>query len=796
LSQRKKAVILGAGPVGLVTAWELLKNDWDVSIYEKANIVGGMCRTWKWDDFLVDTGPHIFHTPDQNLAAFWEKEFGGLFVKGEFWCKNVRGENFDEYWDYPLSWESIARYPSNLKKTILKEIKAADPEKKATAKSYAEYIEAQVGPTLRKMFFETYPEKIWGITTNEMTPDWAPKRIEFRNKVTPFYHQQWNAVGKYGTGCVYDRIRDKIIELGGQLYFEYDVTKILHSNEIISGVEFSNAEKINIAREEIMISSLPITLTSKLLGYESNLKFRGIRSVYLAYNENQILPKDIHWLYYGSNHIDFNRVTEPKKMTPFVAPENKTYLTAEITFSKDDEIDKMNNQDLIKRVAEQIEEVGLIKKAKLSNASTNKENFVYPLLYRDYQQDLAKTRSSISRFQQLYSIGTGGDYNYADSQILFHKAFDTVAILCNKDSSYTQVIRKTSPVTLNQTVTIAGRKIGSGELAYIIAEAGLNHNGSLKLAKKLVDAAKNTGCDAVKFQSYKPASRISSKVKAVKYAETVIGLEETLNDMFDRLAMPFEEQEELFAYAKKQKIEIFSTPFDLESVDFLEKMNVNLYKISSMDLVNLPLIKYVAKTGKPMILSTGMSTLGQIEEAVDVVVNEGNKNLMLLHCNSSYPASPNEMNLKVIPNLQNTFNIPIGLSDHTFGLFVSHTAIVMGANLIERHFTLDRTFEGPDHILSSEPDEFTELVYISKQVPLILGDGIKKIQPNEFDTLNTQRKSIYAATDLKKGDIITKNDLVIKGPGGGLLPRYLEMVVDREAREDINADFPITWENI
>ena len=160
LIKKKKAIILGAGPVGLVTAWELLRNEWSVSIYEKANIVGGMCRTWKWDDFLVDTGPHIFHTPDQNLASFWEKEFGDLFVKGEFWCKNVRGENFDEFWDYPLSWESIARYPATLKKTILEEIKAADFEKKITAKSYSEYIEAQVGPTLRKMFFETYPEKI------------------------------------------------------------------------------------------------------------------------------------------------------------------------------------------------------------------------------------------------------------------------------------------------------------------------------------------------------------------------------------------------------------------------------------------------------------------------------------------------------------------------------------------------------------------------------------------------------------------------------------------------------------
>ncbi|SVE57555.1 uncharacterized protein METZ01_LOCUS510409, partial [marine metagenome] len=230
---------------------------------------------------------------------------------------------------------------------------------------------------------------------------------------------------------------------------------------------------------------------------------------------------------------------------------------------------------------------------------------VYPLHYRGYQQDLAKTRASISRFQQLYSIGTGGDYNYADSQILFHKAFDTVSVLCDKDASYTQVVRKTPPVKLNHTVSIAGRKIGTGENTFIIAEAGLNHNGSLKLAKKLIDAAKKTGCDAIKFQTFKPDSRISSKVKAVKYAETVIGLEETLYDMFERLAMSYEQQKKLFDHARQLGIEIFSTPFDFESVDFLEKMNVNLYKIASMDLVNLPLIKYVAKTGKPIILSTG-----------------------------------------------------------------------------------------------------------------------------------------------------------------------------------------------
>ena len=795
-NKEKKAIILGAGPMGLVTGWKLLENGWSVEVYEKENMVGGMCRTWKWGAFHVDTGPHIYHTPNKELAKFWEGEFGDLFIKGEFWCKNVSGKNFNEYWDYPLSWESISRYPSDLKRTILDEIASLDSEKKAKARNYTEYMDAQVGPTLRRMFFQTYPSKIWGISTDEMTTDWAPKRIEFRRKVTPFYHNQWNAVGKIGTGCIYERIKDKILKLGGQLNFDSEVQNIIADGKTLKRIEFLNRQPVELQPEDFVISSLPITLTSRFFGYESKLDFRGICSVYLAYQRPSVLPKDIHWLYYGSEEVYFNRITEPKKLSSNVAPEEQTYLTAEITYSKGDEIDAMDSQMLMQHVAEQVEKVGLAKKEDVIDCSFNKEDFVYPVHYMGYQEELAKTRSIVSRFQQLYSVGTGGDFNYADSQILFHKAFDTVAILCEKDSSFTQVIRQTPQCILNKFITINSRKIGKGEPAYIIAEVGLNHNGSLKLAKQLVDAAIGTGCDAVKFQTFKAKSRLSKRVKAVKYAETVIGLEETLFDMFERLAMSFEEQEELFAYANGKGIEIFSTPFDHESVDFLENLGVNLYKIASMDIVNIPLIRHVAKTGKPIIISTGMSTLGQIEEAVEAVRQEGNHNLMLLHCNSSYPATPDEMNLRVILNLQQLFDIPVGLSDHSFGLFASHTAIAIGANLIERHFTLDRTFEGPDHILSSEPDEFAVLVQIAKRVPTVLGDGIKRIQPDEYDTLNTQRKSLYAACDIKTGQTIKKEMVAIKGPGGGLLPKYLDIVVGRVATKDIEEDYPITWEAI
>ena len=215
-----------------------------------------------------------------------------------------------------------------------------------------------------------------------------------------------------------------------------------------------------------------------------------------------------------------------------------------------------------------------------------------------------------------------------------------------------------------------------------------------------------------------------------------------------------------------------------------------------MDLVNTPLIRCVARTMKPVILSTGMSTLSNIEDAVNTILKEGNPNIVLLHCNSSYPASEDEMNLKAINTLKQSFKTPVGLSDHTFGLFVSHTAIAIGANVIERRFTLSRTMEGPDHILSSEPEEMAALTEMAYRIPKLMGDGIKSIQPNEYITLNAQRKCLYASVDIAKGQTITGEMITVKGPGGGILPRYQDIIVGRTALENIDSDTPITWQNV
>ena len=341
----------------------------------------------------------------------------------------------------------------------------------------------------------------------------------------------------------------------------------------------------------------------------------------------------------------------------------------------------------------------------------------------------------------------------------------------------------------------------------------MNHNGSLNIAKKLIDNAVSCKCDAIKFQSFQSESRVSKKVKTEKYSEKIIGTEESIHQLFRRLSLDFSTQKKIFSYAKKKKIFIFSTPFDFKSADFLDKIGVGAFKIASADLVNLPLIEHVAKKNKPIIISTGMSTISEINDAVEIVRSTGNKNLALLHCNSAYPSTHAEINLKFMNNLKNLYQIPIGFSDHTTDLLASKTAIALGANIIERHFTLDKKMEGPDHILSSTKDEMKELVkskknynkyqywakklnsYEKKKVSIIIGDGIKKIQPNEYLTINSQKKSLYAKRNIKKGEKFSLNNITIKGPAGGLLPKFLNVIKNRKSVTRIAKDEPITWKS-
>lgn len=793
---KKKIIILGAGPVGLVTGWLLSKKNWDVEIYEKNSIVGGMCRSWKWKDFILDTGPHIFHTPDKKMWDFWQKNFGKLLEKGKYWSKNTYKNDFKVFYDYPLSLESINKFPKEFKSKIINEIKNLKHKKKKLSTNFDEHVKNQVGETLTKMFFKDYPEKVWGMNTNDITSEWAPKRIKFRKKILPFFSGEYTAVGKYGTGSIYEHIKSQIKKNGGKIYLNKCVTNFKKKDRSLVGLKFLDGKKIKINPETEIISTLPITLTARLLGIKNNLKFRGVRTIYVEIKKRTVLPNKCHWVYYSSKEIIFNRVSEPKKMSKYVSPKNKTYLSVEMTYEKGDQIDRLNFSKIKKIVKEDLIKSFLVKEDDIGQMSENKEDFVYPVQFVNYKYNLTKVNSKIAKYNQLYSLGTGGEFNYADSQILFHKSMDLVDVLDSKFAKKNQVSKPIEFLKFNPIVKLGKFYVGDNYPTYIIAEAGLNHNGDIETAKKLILEAKKCGCNSIKFQSFDADRRISKNVKSAKYAEEADGLQENIHEMFKRLSLNKKETRQIFNFARKEKIEVFSTPFDENQIDLLEELDVNFYKIASVDLVNLPLLEKVSKTKKPVILSTGMSTLSNIEDAVDIFRKNGNNNLILLHCLSSYPANENEMNLNVIKTLKRNYNIPVGLSDHYPGLEITLLSIGLGANIIERHFTLDRKFEGPDHILSSEPEEMKKLVDIAKNSQTILGDGYKRIQPSEYFTINSQRKSLFAKTKIKKGEKILDEKIIIKGPGGGILPKYIDLVLNRKVKKDILPDHPIEWENI
>lgn len=344
-------------------------------------------------------------------------------------------------------------------------------------------------------------------------------------------------------------------------------------------------------------------------------------------------------------------------------------------------------------------------------------------------------------------------------------------------------------------IKIGNKSIEEGGPCFIIAEAGVNHNGSLKLAKKLVDTAKKAGVGAVKFQMFKSENLVTEKGEMANYQKKNIGKKERQLEMLKKLELSEKDFIELKQYCNKKKIIFLSTPHTEDAIDFLECL-VPVHKVASGDLTNSPFLEKVAKKKKPIILSTGMATLSEVKEAVNTIKKAGNNKIILLHCTTNYPCPLEEVNLKAMLTLKNEFNLPVGYSDHTLGILVPIIAITMGAQVIEKHFTLDKNLQGPDHKASLEPDELKEMVKKIREAEKALGEGVKKPTKSEEKIKKIARKSIIAKVDIPKGIKITKNMIIIKRPGKGIEPKYLSRVVGRIAKKNIRKDELITWETI
>lgn len=322
---------------------------------------------------------------------------------------------------------------------------------------------------------------------------------------------------------------------------------------------------------------------------------------------------------------------------------------------------------------------------------------------------------------------------------------------------------------------------------YIIAEAGVNHNGSLKLACKLVDAAKEAGVDCVKFQTFKAKNLVSRNASKAEYQKETTG-DGSQEDMLKKLELSYDEFLELKKYCDSVGISFLSTPFDFESIDFLNSVDMPFWKIPSGEVTNYPYLVALANTQKPIIMSTGMCCLDEIRAAIRVLKDNGSQDIKLLHCNTEYPTPFEDVNLRAMQTLKDEFGLEVGYSDHTKGIEVPIAAVAMGATIIEKHFTLDRNMEGPDHKASLEPDELKNMVRSIRHIEEAIGSGTKKPSPSETKNKAVARKSIVAKTKIAVGEFLTEDNITVKRPGTGISPMKWPEVIGTKAIRDFDED--------
>lgn len=331
---------------------------------------------------------------------------------------------------------------------------------------------------------------------------------------------------------------------------------------------------------------------------------------------------------------------------------------------------------------------------------------------------------------------------------------------------------------------------------FIIAEAGVNHNADMEKAHLMVDAAADAGADAVKFQTWKAEGLATAEAPKAEYQVRTTGSGGNQLDMLRELELPEEAHPALIEHCAERSIMFLSTAHDWEAIDILDRFNVPAFKVGSGDLTNLPFLRRMADKGRPIILSTGMGNLSEVEEAVEAVRGQGNDKLILLHCTTSYPARMEDVNLRAMLTLKQAFDVPVGYSDHTTGTDAAVAAVALGAQVIEKHFTLDRTLPGPDHEASLEPGELRAMVQSIRRTESSLGDGIKRPRDIERGITPVARKSIVAALDIPSGTVITADMITTKRPGSGILPRYWDDIIGRLTRTAILADTLIRWDMV
>mgnify|MGYP003973443327 FL=1 len=794
--------IIGSGISGLVAAYELAKKGKNVRVYEKLDLVGGIARTEVVNGVSYDCGPHLFHTNNPEIKDYWL-----TLIKDEVTEPNLFGANLikGQVYEYPISFESLEKqFTKEEIKTIKKEIASTNKEDLAESKNYADFVKNLAGKFLTQLFFTKYPEKLWGIPTSQLSAKFAPRRVEIRDKQRAFHSGEgkWAAVLKGGCGALANAIESRLNSLGVYIEFNKELELIEMSDndsknntQNISALHFMDNETINLSANDVVISTIPITKMSELLKAENKLWYRNLKIPCILVDKKVELPGAYDWLYIDNPEIIFHRITLQNSFSEQGIPTNHSILSLEIACSDGDNIDLTANSELLKKCIDDLETLKIIDKKDVIETHLIDAKNVYPAIFVGYEEELNKAKTVTDNINNLYMHGALAEYEYSDLQVLTAKSIDLIDILCKQSLGGSNTLIKNKYVRPSKVVELDQQKIGENQPTYIIAEIGLNHNGDLKLAKKMIDQAHRSGASAAKLQTYKKG-RISPRVRTSRYYEDLVDTQESLSEMLDNVSFTHEETQELFEYGREIGITIFSTPFDLESLALLESISCPAYKISSMDIVNIPLIKAVADTGKPIIISTGMSDISDIQAATDAVLSSSNSQLILLHCISSYPCPPSSANIRMIQRLANTFETIVGYSDHTTGVDISMAAIALGAKVIEKHFTIDRKMDGPDQNFSILEDELSLLTSSARRIEGALKDNGYGVLPSELATAQNLRRSLFFSADFPIGHILTEADIEIKSPGIGLHPKFLEIALNQKLKREVKQDHPLEWEDI
>lgn len=339
---------------------------------------------------------------------------------------------------------------------------------------------------------------------------------------------------------------------------------------------------------------------------------------------------------------------------------------------------------------------------------------------------------------------------------------------------------------------IGDKQVGSGGPCFIIAEIGVNHNGNLGLARKTIDAAVRAGADAVKFQTYTTEKLVSDRAPKAGYQVRNTGKDGSQFAMLKQYELSREDHLEMRDYCQNSGIEFLSSAFHSEAVDLLDDIGVSAYKTPSGEITNLAYLRYIAAKGRPMIISTGMATMAEIAHGLEAVRSAGDPDVILLQCLSNYPADPAEVNLSAMQSISRAFGVPVGYSDHTTGIAVSIGAVALGACVIEKHITIDKTLPGPDHKASIEPDEFKEMVDGMRVIEAAIGDGVKRPMPSEIGTREIARKSLCSTGPLSEGTVLREEHIALLRPGTGLAPELAPYILGRRVLRDVEAAQPIT----